>query len=550
MPAATTSFFKPSVSGATKSTMHANATAGARRSSTDDSAPSFMDSLTAASDQASPKSDPTNTVADKPASTDKPDTKVAADAKPARAARTDKHRKTADSAKKTKDSSDDSDTAAADAATSDVVTADPADTTQDSADAQDQDSPDTAETAPEVDPALMALTAVAPNQVMPEATDADADENAEAADTDSEKPKQPKLHLPWRQQHESSQMIQQQKEVSTADASATDTAAAAPEGAIVLPPELIAPKPADETSSEATSTAQNPVNAQETQVAQADPNAQPAQPQLDADADQDHQQPDAQQSGAGNAKGKAKAPGQHKSETATSHAATPTPPAESNAPQMAHLSNPTAQENVQNVPASSKSAVAEVKVNAETSPILILNQPATQDSSSQTQAAASAQNAQHTAQESPNETFDQIVLGLQSKIDPKNTKAEIHLNPPNLGALKVSVSISDGQLTAEFTAQNQMVRDLLSNNIDRLRNVLEGQGVSVDRLAVQTAPGAQVAASQSSSQRQGSQNSFDSQHDGRSNGNMGQQQQRSPQRQNAGEFAAMLNQEKPLDMVA
>lgn len=547
MPAATASLFKPSVSGATKSTIHANTTTGARRSSTDDSAPSFMDSLTAASDQGSPKADRSNTTADKSVSTEKPDTKAAAGAKPARAARTDKHRKTADSAKKTKDSSDDSETTAADSATSDVVATDPADTTQDSADVQDQASPDTTETTPEIDPALMALTAAAPNQVAPEVADADADENADAVDADSEKAKQPKLHLPWRQQHEASQMIQQQKDAS-ADASATD--AAAPEGAIVLPPELIAQKPADATSSEENAAAQNPSNAQETPVAQADPNGQPAQPQLDADADQDHQQPDAQQSGTGNAKGKAKAPGQHKSETATSHAAAPTPPAESNAPQMAHLSNPTAQENVQNVPASSKSAVAEVKVDAETAPVLILNQPATQDSSSQTQAAASAQNAQHTAQESPNETFDQIVLGLQSKIDPKNTKAEIHLNPPNLGALKVSVSISDGQLTAEFTAQNQMVRDLLSNNIDRLRNVLEGQGVSVDRLAVQTAPGAPVAASQSSSQQQGSQNSFDSQHDGRSNGNTGQQQQRSPQRQNAGEFAAMLNQEKPLDMVA
>ena len=39
--------------------------------------------------------------------------------------------------------------------------------------------------------------------------------------------------------------------------------------------------------------------------------------------------------------------------------------------------------------------------------------------------------------------MDQIVLGLKSKLDARTGKAEIHLDPPNLGALKVSLTLEN-----------------------------------------------------------------------------------------------------------
>ena len=100
------------------------------------------------------------------------------------------------------------------------------------------------------------------------------------------------------------------------------------------------------------------------------------------------------------------------------------------------------------------------------------------------------------AQESPlanaSETYDQIVLGLKGQMDPKTGKAQILLDPPNLGAVKVSLSLTNGVLTAQFESSTGAVRDLLKSNLDKLKSVLQAQGIAVDRLAV-NAPAANDA---------------------------------------------------------
>ena len=81
-------------------------------------------------------------------------------------------------------------------------------------------------------------------------------------------------------------------------------------------------------------------------------------------------------------------------------------------------------------------------------------------------------------------------------MDARNGHAEIQLNPPSLGTLRVSVALANGNLTAQFDTQSEMVRQLLNSQMDRLRTVLEGQGITVDRLAVrnvETAPAAPTA---------------------------------------------------------
>ena len=97
------------------------------------------------------------------------------------------------------------------------------------------------------------------------------------------------------------------------------------------------------------------------------------------------------------------------------------------------------------------------------------------------------------AQETPGaadaqNTFDQVVLGLRGKLDARNGKAEIRLDPPNLGALHVSLSLKNGSLTAEFSSGSDVVRELLRGNMDKLKSALEAQGVAVDKLAVQAMP--------------------------------------------------------------
>lgn len=143
----------------------------------------------------------------------------------------------------------------------------------------------------------------------------------------------------------------------------------------------------------------------------------------------------------------------------------------------------------------------------------------------------SAEKAQ-AAQDSPavdqTQLLDQVVMGLRGKIDAKNSQADIQLNPPNLGTLQVRVKIENGILSAQFLSEHAVVRNLLSEHMDKLRSVLEGQGIAVDRLAVpnQTPPTMPVATSG------GSQTWQNAGGDGRSAGQQGYAEQQSSGNQN------------------
>jgi flagellar hook-length control protein FliK len=155
------------------------------------------------------------------------------------------------------------------------------------------------------------------------------------------------------------------------------------------------------------------------------------------------------------------------------------------------------------------------------------------------------------AQESPRseapELLDQVVLGIKGKLDARTGKAEIRMDPPNLGTVKVSVSLDQGLLTAQFHSESDVVRNLLRDNLEKLKTVLESQGVTVDRLAVSAPADAKQAG------QQGQQAGFGSAaHDGRSAG-QNQQDARSRQRSAQTEsFSRMFEQvkEQPLDLVA
>jgi len=157
------------------------------------------------------------------------------------------------------------------------------------------------------------------------------------------------------------------------------------------------------------------------------------------------------------------------------------------------------------------------------------------------------------AQQSPAATdqniLDQVVVGLRGKFDAQNGKAEILLQPPNFGTLRVSISLTQGTLSAQFETSTDLARNLLSNHIDKLRSVLEGQGIAVDHLAVQTAAAPTAPAPAPDQRPTGSFN-----HDGRSAGGYEQNRQgtpRGPEERNS--FARMVRQAQdnaPIDVLA
>jgi flagellar hook-length control protein FliK len=163
--------------------------------------------------------------------------------------------------------------------------------------------------------------------------------------------------------------------------------------------------------------------------------------------------------------------------------------------------------------------------------------------------ANSAVPAQDSPRTESDQTFEQVILGLRTKVDASHTKAEISLNPPNLGTLHVSVSLQNGSVTAQFQSSSDVVRELLKGNMEKLKSVLESQGVTVDKLAV----GAPQDKTELSNATPGTAQTNQSANDGRSAGQYQQDSQRRQRPQDPGAFAKawqQANAKAPIDLVA
>lgn len=104
-----------------------------------------------------------------------------------------------------------------------------------------------------------------------------------------------------------------------------------------------------------------------------------------------------------------------------------------------------------------------------------------------------------------------IVSTVRGQLLPSGGTMQIRLDPPELGALLVQVSVRDGVIDASFQTSNADATQLLSHSLTQLKHSLESQGVTVDKLQVSQAPRSERADQQNdpkNSQQQG-QNGFD-----------------------------------------
>lgn len=81
-----------------------------------------------------------------------------------------------------------------------------------------------------------------------------------------------------------------------------------------------------------------------------------------------------------------------------------------------------------------------------------------------------------------------IVTAVRSSLLPNGGTMQIRLDPPELGALQISINLRDGVMSASFETSNDQATRLLSHSLNQLKTVLESQGVSVDKLHVQQSP--------------------------------------------------------------
>ncbi len=77
-----------------------------------------------------------------------------------------------------------------------------------------------------------------------------------------------------------------------------------------------------------------------------------------------------------------------------------------------------------------------------------------------------------------------IVRGLTAMVNQRGGSMTMRLDPPELGQLRVQMTITRGVVTAQFTATTPQAHALLEKNMATLRVALENQGLTVERLNV------------------------------------------------------------------
>ncbi|MHC5113482.1 MAG: flagellar hook-length control protein FliK [Planctomycetota bacterium] len=82
-----------------------------------------------------------------------------------------------------------------------------------------------------------------------------------------------------------------------------------------------------------------------------------------------------------------------------------------------------------------------------------------------------------------------VMRGLATMVNQRGGAMSMRLSPPELGALRVQMTITQGTVSAQFTAATEQAQSLLSRNLASLRSSLESHGLNVERLGVQMAPG-------------------------------------------------------------
>jgi len=97
---------------------------------------------------------------------------------------------------------------------------------------------------------------------------------------------------------------------------------------------------------------------------------------------------------------------------------------------------------------------------------------------------ASAQKTQNTGNSLPNYLVDQIGRQISKAIIRGDGVVRFQLKPSELGFVKLEMHMTDNHLNISAAAENSTVKELLLSNIHELREMLQGQGIRLDKLDV------------------------------------------------------------------
>ena len=78
----------------------------------------------------------------------------------------------------------------------------------------------------------------------------------------------------------------------------------------------------------------------------------------------------------------------------------------------------------------------------------------------------------------------QVMDSMKLNTSPGVTEMELQLHPASLGTINLTVALKDGSITAQFTAQNEAVKEILESQMLQLRETLNNQGIKVEAIEV------------------------------------------------------------------
>ncbi len=130
-----------------------------------------------------------------------------------------------------------------------------------------------------------------------------------------------------------------------------------------------------------------------------------------------------------------------------------------------------------------------------------------------------------------------VARALQNAIQHKGGTVTLRMSPPELGMVRVDVTVKAGVVSVQFRADHESIQNLMNRELSQLRQALQRQGLTVDRLEVQN----RASSSSSSFESQNQDNQSTS--DGRSRGEYARPEDQTNENQTTeNQFEEVLNE--------
>lgn len=94
---------------------------------------------------------------------------------------------------------------------------------------------------------------------------------------------------------------------------------------------------------------------------------------------------------------------------------------------------------------------------------------------------------QNTSYSMVNDIMEQIGDYVKTNVTADVKQMEIQLSPANLGQVHINIASKNGVVTAQITAENEMVKNAIELQVVQLKERLEGQGVRIEAVEVTVA---------------------------------------------------------------